>query len=98
MHAAGHDLSTAAAFRTALKAYGTAAGAGRIGLVHVNDSRDAVGSKRDRHESIGRGTIGRDSFAALFESTVTRKVPLVVETADLDHADDIATLKALRRL
>ena len=55
--------------------YRRAAGANRIGLVHVNDSRDPAGSKRDRHESLGRGTIGADSpaaFAALFTSPATR--------------------------
>lgn len=96
MHAAGSDLGTTAGFAAALKAYARAAGKGGIGLVHVNDSRDAVGSKRDRHEAIGRGTIGREAFAALFSVTALRKVPLVVETADADHAADIATLKQLR--
>jgi deoxyribonuclease-4 len=96
MHAAGHDLSTPASFATALRAYGRAAGPGGIGLVHVNDSRDPAGSKRDRHEAIGRGTIGRASFTALFTTPVTRRVPMVVETADTDHAEDIATLKELR--
>ena len=96
LHAAGHDLSTLGGFSAALRAYGRAAGRGRIGLVHVNDSRDPAGSKRDRHASIGAGTIGRDAFAALFTSPAIRGVPLVVETADADHAADITTLKALR--
>ena len=94
MHAAGHDLSTG--FAAALRDFARAAGRGAIGLVHVNDSRDPAGSKRDRHESIGHGTIGRDAFAALFTTTGLRGVPLVVETAEADHATDIATLKALR--
>ena len=96
IHAAGHDLSTREWFAAALRAYGRAAGRGRIGLVHVNDSRDPTGSKRDRHTSIGAGTIGRDAFAALFTAQATRGVPLVVETAEADHAADIATLKQLR--
>lgn len=96
LHAAGHDLSTPASFAAALRAYGRAAGRGGIGLVHVNDSRDPAGSKRDRHAAVGRGTIGLDGFAALFSSPVTRRVPMVVETADADHAADIVTLKALR--
>jgi deoxyribonuclease-4 len=96
LHAAGHDLSTPDGFSAALRTYGRAAGRGRIGLVHVNDSRDPAGSKRDRHASIGAGTIGRDAFAALFTAPATRGVPLVVETADTDHAADITSLKALR--
>jgi deoxyribonuclease-4 len=96
MHAAGHDLSTAASFATALRAYGRAAGRGGIGLIHVNDSRDPVGSKRDRHEAVGQGTIGRAAFAALFTTPTSRRVPMVVETNDTSQASDIATLKALR--
>lgn len=96
MHAAGHDLSTVAGFTAALRAYGRAAGRGRIGLVHVNDSRDPAGSRRDRHEAIGRGSIGPDAFAALFASPATRSAPMVVETSDADHIADIGALKALR--
>ena len=96
LHAAGHDLSTREGFAATLRMFGRAAGRARIGLVHVNDSRDLVGSKRDRHASIGAGTIGRDAFAALFSTAATRGVPLVVETAEAEHAADITTLKALR--
>jgi deoxyribonuclease-4 len=96
LHAAGHDLSSPTAFAAALRAYRRAAGPNRIGLVHVNDSRDPIGSKRDRHESIGHGTIGEAAFTALFASPATRSVPMVVETEDKNHARDIATLWALR--
>ena len=96
MHAAGHDLSTPASFAAALRTFAQAAGRGAIGLVHVNDSRDAAGSKRDRHAAIGQGTIGRDAFAALFTTPGFRSIPLVVESEPKDHAADIAALKALR--
>lgn len=96
LHAAGHDASTPAGFAAALRAFARAAGPNKIGLVHANDSRDPAGSKRDRHASIGRGTIGRDAFAALFTTRGFRNVPLVVETEESEHATDIATLKSLR--
>ncbi len=96
MHAAGHDLSTRRSFAAALRSYARAAGRGRIGLIHVNDSRDPAGSRRDRHEGVGRGTIGPEPFAALFTTPATRRVPMVVETADTDHAIDIATLQRHR--
>jgi deoxyribonuclease-4 len=96
MHAAGTDMSTPESFAAALKSYAKAAGKPGIATVHVNDSRDPVGSKRDRHESIGKGTIGLPPFEELFRSTVTKHLSLIVETADADVANDIATLKALR--
>lgn len=96
LHAAGHDLSAASGFAAALRAFGTAAGLGAVGLVHVNDSRDPAGSRRDRHASVGQGTIGPEAFATLFTSPVVRGVPLVVETSDTEHAADLATLRSLR--
>src|SRR5207302_8054763 len=89
MHASGSELSTRAGFTAARREFGRAAGANGIGLVQVNDSRDPAGSKRYRHAALGTGTIGRDAFAALFSSNVTRGVPLVVESPPADHAADI---------
>jgi deoxyribonuclease IV len=96
MHAAGHDMSTPQSFAAALRTYARAAGRRGIELVHVNDSRDPVGAKRDRHAAIGHGTIGTIAFGALFTSPVTRRVPMVVETDPPNHETDIAALKELR--
>jgi deoxyribonuclease-4 len=95
-HAAGADLSTPEGFTSTLRAYARAAGPKRVGLVHVNDSRDPMGSKRDRHESLGAGTIGLAPFRALFAHPATRDVPMIVETLDTAQAADIARLKSLR--
>ena len=93
MHAAGHDLSSVGRFTRALKAYVAAAGTARIGLVHVNDSRDPVGSKRDRHASIGtRHDRSRAVRRAVLRARgALRGVPFVVETADTAQAADIAS-------
>jgi deoxyribonuclease IV len=96
MHAAGHDLGSPDTFARALRMFARAAGRGRVRLVHVNDSQDPVGSRRDRHAALGQGTIGREGFGALFTVPGIRGVPLVVETAEADQAADIATLKSLR--
>jgi len=98
LHAAGHDLAAPGGVRTVLTALVRAVGRGRLGLVHANDSKDPMGSGRDRHAGIGAGTIGSDSFAELFRHPATRGVPVVVETpggAD-QHTADLRLLKALR--
>ncbi len=96
--AAGHDLAAPGGVRTTLTALVKTLGRGRLQLVHANDSRDPVGSGRDRHASIGAGRIGVDPFAELFRHPATRGVPVIVETPGkaADHARDIAVLKALR--
>jgi deoxyribonuclease-4 len=96
LHAAGHDLVPVGALKRTVAAVVRTIGAGRIGLVHVNDSRDPCGSKRDRHASMGNGTIGVESFGELFTAPGLRGVPLVVETPEIDQAVDIEVLTTLR--
>jgi len=76
------------------------AGPGRLALVDANDSRDACGSLRDRHETIGVGTLGEAAFAELLTHPSTDGVPVIVETPSTGyagHAADIATLARLSR-
>ena len=96
--AAGHDIAVPGGVRTMLNALVRAVGRGRLKLVHANDSKDRLGSKRDRHATIGAGLIGVDPFAELFRHPATRGVAVIVETpGGVDgHASDIALLKSLR--
>ncbi|GAB2603432.1 deoxyribonuclease IV [Kribbella endophytica] len=91
LHAAGEDLTDPRGMVDTIVA---ALGPDRIGLVHVNDSRDPRGSHRDRHESVGLGAIGPAGFEALLSIPSLRGVPLLVETPT--HARDVALLKAIR--
>ncbi len=96
--AAGHDLASPGGTKQLLDALVRTVGRGRLGLVHANDSKDPLGSGRDRHESIGQGTIGKNPFAELFRHPATRGVPVVVETPGdaAGHRRDIELLTSLR--
>jgi deoxyribonuclease IV len=108
MFAAGHDLTAdggVAAMLGELGAVtgtagpgtaGPGTGVGRVKLVHANDSLLGCGAKRDRHETIGAGMIGKAPFRELLAALPD--VPFVVETpgGKAGHARDIATLKELR--
>jgi deoxyribonuclease-4 len=95
--AAGYDLRTPEAMAACLEEMRREIGPGRLALIHANDSRDAVGSRRDRHWHIGKGTIGLAPFRTLLESELVRGVPVVVETPGTldDHARNIALLRSL---
>ena len=100
--AAGHDLSVPGGMTATLDALAAAVGPGRLGLVHANDSLDECGSKRDRHTTIGEGSIGVAPFAELLAHPSVAGVPMVVETpSELDgspsdgHKRDIALLCSL---
>lgn len=97
--AAGHDLAAPGGVAAALDALAVTIGADRLKLIHANDSKDACGSAKDRHENIGKGLIGEKPFAELFRHPVSRGVPLVIETPGRSadpHRVDVETLKALR--
>jgi deoxyribonuclease-4 len=96
--AAGHDLAAPGGMKKTLDALVKTVGRGRLALVHANDSKDPVGSGRDRHEAIGAGHNGKDPFAELFRHPAMRGVPLVVETPGdaASHRRDVELLTALR--
>ncbi len=96
--AAGHDVSSPGGMKKTLDALVKAVGRGRLALVHANDSKDPLGSSRDRHEMIGEGHIGKDAFAELFRHPATRGVPVLVETPGdaSTHRRDIELLCSLR--
>jgi deoxyribonuclease-4 len=81
--AAGEDLATVVERITALT--------GGIDLVHCNDSRDPLGSNRDRHANFADGEIPTDLLIDVVRSA---GAPVVVETPAEGQADDIATLRA----
>lgn len=63
---------------------------GRIDLVHCNDSRDAQGSSRDRHETLTKGRIPAEDILAALRLA---DAPIVCETPDDGIASDIAWLR-----
>jgi deoxyribonuclease-4 len=98
LFAAGHDLAAPGGAKKTLDLLVRTVGRGRLRLVHANDSKDPLGSGRDRHAPIGDGQIGKDMFAELFRHPATRGVPVVVETPGdaASHRRDIEVLTSLR--
>jgi deoxyribonuclease-4 len=96
--AAGYDLAKPGGLRSFLSSVVKHAGRDRLRLVHANDSKDPVGSGRDRHEVIGKGTIGKDTFRELFVHPAMKGVPVLMETPGVavEHKRDLRALKRLR--
>ena len=81
-HAAGEDLAGAVERILAIT--------GRIDLVHCYDSKDPLGSGRDRHEHLGSGTIPPDMLAEVVRNA---GAPVVCETPPDGQKDDIAWVR-----
>jgi len=97
MFASGYDIRTAAALRKTMDELLSVIDPGRIKLIHGNDSKIALGDKKDRHEHIGKGKIGRDGFKAVISHPVLKKLNMIVEIPPDEVAADIALLKRLRK-
>lgn len=93
--ASGYDL--AGAFDDVWRRFDDAVGADRLRFMHLNDSKTPLGSRRDRHELIGFGWLGEDTFRRIMTSERLAAVPKVIETPKLDN-DRIADWCMLRLL
>lgn len=63
-----------------LKEFDNLIGIDKIKCVHINDSKNIVGSHKDRHENIGFGTIGFDTILKVLNNELLSKVPKILET------------------
>ena len=60
-------------------------GLDKVGCIHVNDSKNILGAKKDRHENIGYGTIGFDALINVIYNERLKKVPKILETPYIDR-------------
>lgn len=84
LFASGYDLSTEALFEKYLSEFDALIGIDRLELFQVNDSKDALGSFRDRHENLGEGTIPPETFRLLMTDPRTKNLPFILETPGFD--------------
>jgi len=79
---AGYDLRTPAACDATLKEFDRIVGLKHLYAFHLNDSVKGLGSRVDRHASLGKGMIGLDCFQFLMQDPRTREIPKYLETPE----------------
>ena len=78
------------------KVFDAAVGFGYLRGIHLNDSKKALGSRVDRHDSIGQGLIGSAFFERLMKDSRFDNMPLILETPDESKwAEEIAWLRSV---
>lgn len=77
---AGYDLSDAQGFTKTFEHFEQTIGFNYLKGMHLNDSKKAFGSRVDRHESIGDGTLGTEVFKLLMNDERFDNIPLILET------------------
>jgi len=97
--AAGYEFRDRRSYRSTFAELDATVGLSRVAAVHLNDSKQALGSRRDRHEHIGRGEVGLEAFRLILNDRRFRAVPMVLETPKgADLAEDRENLTVLRQM
>ena len=95
-YSAGYDLLTD--YDGVWAAFDRTLGLDRLRLIHMNDSKNPFGSRKDRHEAIGEGSLGLEPFRRIMLDERLRHVPKILETpkGDDEVSADRANLALLR--
>lgn len=80
-----------------LTQFDTRIGLSRLKAVHINDSKNELGSHKDRHEKIGEGHIGIEAFTRIINHPALRQLPFYLETPNelAGYAHEISLLRSL---
>lgn len=93
--AGGYDLRTDAACEATFAEFERIVGFKYLRGMHLNDAKSALGSRVDRHHSLGEGNIGKAAFSYIMRDARFNGIPLILETINPDiWADEIAWLKS----
>ncbi|MCL5436014.1 MAG: deoxyribonuclease IV [Patescibacteria group bacterium] len=95
--ASGYDLRTPTAVKKTLAEFDETVGLDKLRSLHLNDSKFPLSGRRDRHEHIGSGHIGKNGFADIINHPKLKNVNGYLETEHDRVEEDIAFLKELRK-
>lgn len=95
-YAAGYDLATDEGFAATWRDFERIIGFGYLRGMHLNDAKKGLGSRVDRHESLGKGVLDARCFELLMADSRFDNIPLILETPDESlWRDEIAWLYSL---
>lgn len=96
--AAGYDLKSESGYEQSWKQFGDVIGFEYLSGMHINDSKKGLGSKVDRHEVIGEGTLGLEFFRRMMNDPRLDNIPLILETPDIERwQQEIELLYSLQK-
>jgi deoxyribonuclease-4 len=94
---AGYDIRDEESYQKTLAEFDRLIGLDRLKVIHANDAKKPLGSRVDRHEHLGEGEIGIETFRLLVTDPRLKHIPIIIETPDSEtmHAVNLAKLKRL---
>lgn len=97
-HVSGYDIVSEAGWNETMQKLDETVGLKNVRVWHCNDAKDARGSKRDRHEHIGQGTIGLEAFRRLLNDPRVEHAAFIAETPIEEPGDDLRNIETLKGL
>lgn len=97
-HVAGYDIVSAEGYASTVQQIAGTMGVENVHVWHCNDAKAAMGSKLDRHEHIGEGTIGAAAFRRLLQDEQFAHAAFIAETPVDEPGDEVRNVTALRAL
>ena len=97
-HVAGYDIVSEAGFVDTLDQLERTVGLKHVYVWHCNDAKAARGSKLDRHQHIGQGSIGLEPFRRLLNDARLAHAAFIAETPIDEPLDDLTNVNALKQL
>ena len=95
---AGYDLNN---FDEILETFDELIGIDKIKCIHINDSKNIIASHKDRHENIGKGTIGLDTLIKVIDCDKLKDVPKILETPYIEgiapYKEEIALIRSVSK-
>jgi len=98
VHVAGYDIVSEKGFAATMHKLDAVIGLKNVPVWHCNDAKAALGSKLDRHQHIGKGTIGIEPFRRLLNDPRVAHAAFIAETPIDEPGDDRRNVAALKRL
>ncbi len=97
-HVAGYDMVSAQGYEATMKQAGATVGFEAVRVWHCNDAKAERGSKLDRHQHIGEGTMGLEPFRRLLNDSRFAHCAFIAETPVDEEGDEERNVRALKRL
>lgn len=92
----GYDIRDEKSYRQTMEKFATIVGFKYLKGMHLNDSKPDLGTRVDRHDSIGKGKLGIEPFTFIMNDERMNDIPLILETIDDSiWAEEIALLYSL---
>lgn len=93
----GYDITTNAGINKLVDEIEREVGIERLKFIHLNDTKNELGSNKDRHENIGKGKLNTEGLRVFLSNSLFASLPLILETPgdNSEHAEDILKVKSI---